>query len=137
MALRILLPRIRIQILLHLRHPAIRLGAKPQLDLHERLEARVQVGNAQVDELREFGEELFVEGFVGGLGEFGFALGTGEFGGVLVGLFDKPFDAGAGGVVVEEFVVALFDAWLVGRARVSGVVGKRGKRRGRGSGYIR
>ena len=59
----------------------------------------------------EFGEELFVEGFVGGASEFGFALCAGEFGGVFVRFFDELFDAGAGGVVVEEFVVAFFYAW--------------------------
>ena len=63
--------------------------------------------------MREFGEELFVEGFVGGLGEFGFALGAGEFGRVLVGFFDEAFDAGTGGVVVEKFVIAFLDAWLM------------------------
>lgn len=58
----------------------------------------------------EFGEELFVQGFVGGSGEFGFALCAGELGGVFVWFFDELFDAGAGGVVVEEFVVAFFNA---------------------------
>ena len=118
MSLRILLPRISIQKLLHLRHTAIRLGAKPQLDFHQGLEARIEVGDAQVDELGQFGEELFVEGFVGGAGEFGFALGARQLGGVFVGLFDELLDAGAGGVVVEEFVVAFFYACVGGRGRL-------------------
>lgn len=111
MPLGILLPRIRIQKLLHLRHARVRLGAKPQLDLHQRLEAGVEVGHAQVNELGQFGEELLIEGLVGGFGEVGFAFGAGEFGWVFVGFLDEFFDFGAGGVVVEEFVVALFDAW--------------------------
>ena len=55
---------------------------------------------------------MVVEGFVGGFGEVGVAFGAGEFGGVFVGLFDEFFYFGAGGVVVEEFVVAFFDAWV-------------------------
>ena len=31
---------------------------------------------------------------------------------VFVGFFDEFFYFGAGGVVVEEFVVAVFDAWV-------------------------
>lgn len=111
MPLRILLSRIRIEELLHLRHPAVRLGTEPQLDLHQRLKAGIQVWYAKVDELREFGKELFIESFVGAAGEFGFALCAGELGGVFVGLFDEFFDTGAGGVVVEEFVVAFFNTW--------------------------
>lgn len=80
------------------------------MDLHERLETGIQVGHAQVDELGEFGEELLVEGFVGGTGEVGFAFGARELGGVFVGFLDEFLNAGAGGVVVEEFVVAFFDA---------------------------
>ena len=60
----------------------------------------------------EFGEELVVEGFVGGFCEVGVAFGAGEFGGVFVGFFDEFFYFGAGSVVVEEFVVAFFDAWV-------------------------
>ena len=62
--------------------------------------------------MREFGKELVVEGFVGCFGEVGVAFGAGEFGGVFVGFFDEFFYFGAGGVVVEEFVVAFFDAWV-------------------------
>lgn len=58
----------------------------------------------------QFREELVVEGFVGGAGEFGFALGAGEFGWVFVWFFYQFFYAGAGGVVVEQFMVALFYA---------------------------
>jgi len=53
---------------------------------------------------------LFVEGLVGRARELGFALRAGEFGRVFVGFFDEFFYARAGGVVVEEFVVAFFDA---------------------------
>lgn len=110
MALGILFPRVGVQELLHLGHPRVRLSAEPQLDLHQCLEARVEIRHAQIDELGEFGKELLVEGFVGGASEVGFAFGPGELGGVFVGLFDEFLDAGAGGVVVEEFVVALFYA---------------------------
>lgn len=58
----------------------------------------------------EFGEELFVQGFVGGAGEFGFALCAGQLGGVFVGFFNELFDAGASSVIVEEFVVTFFNA---------------------------
>lgn len=58
----------------------------------------------------QFGEELVVEGFVGGAGGFGFAFGAGEFCWVFVGFFDEFFHSGSGGVVVEEFVVAFFYA---------------------------
>jgi len=111
MPLRILLPSIRIQELLHLRHPRIRLRAKPQLYLHQRLETRIQIRHPEVDELGQLGEELVVEGLVGGFGEVGFALCARQLGGVFVGFFDEFFHAGAGGVVVEELVVAFFDAW--------------------------
>ena len=127
--LRVLLPRIGIQKLLHLRHPAIRLGTEPQLDLHQSLEARIQIRYAQVDELRQFGEELLVQGFVGGAGEFGFTLRARELGGVFVGLFDEFLDACARGVVVEEFVVAFFYAC---RGRLGDWARDRGKRRARG-----
>ena len=134
MPLRILLPGIRIQKLLHLRHTAVRLGAEPQLDLDQGLEAGVQIGDPQVDELGQFGEELLVEGFVGGAGEFGFALRARQLGGVFVGLFDQLLDAGAGGVVVEEFVVAFFYACGGGRGKVRGLSRREcGQRRGRGT----
>ena len=110
MSLRILLPRVRVQKLLHLRHPRVGLRAEPELNLHQRLEARVQIRDAQVNELRELGEELFVECLVGAAREFGFAFGAGELRGVLVGFFDEFFHFGARGVVVEEFVVAFFNA---------------------------
>jgi len=112
--LRVHLSRIRIQKLLHLRHPTVRLGTEAQLDLHQRLEARIQIRNPQVNQLGQFAEELLVERFVGRARELGFALRAGEFGGVFVGFFDEFLDAGAGGVVVEEFVVAFLDACGVG-----------------------
>ena len=52
MSLRIHLPRVCIEILLHLRHARICLGAKPQLDLNEGLETGVQIRHAQIDQLR-------------------------------------------------------------------------------------
>ena len=58
----------------------------------------------------QFGEELLVEGFVCGAGEFRFPLCARELGSVFVGLFYEFLDACAGGVVVEEFVIAFFDA---------------------------
>ena len=61
---------------------------------------------------------MLVEGFVGGFGEVGVAFCAGEFGGVFVGFFDEFFYFGAGGVVVEEFVVAFFDAWMGELVRV-------------------
>lgn len=54
---------------------------------------------------------MLVEGFVGGACEVGFPLRAGKLGGVFVGFLDQFFDAGAGGVVVEEFVVAFFYAY--------------------------
>lgn len=110
MALGVLFARIGIQELLHLRHATVRLGAEPELDLDQGFEAGVEVGDTEIDELGQFGEELFVEGFVGGAGEFRVAFGPGQFGGVFVGFFDEFFDAGARGVVVEEFVIAFFYA---------------------------
>lgn len=110
MPLRILLPRVGIEELLHLRHPRIRLGAEAQLDLHQGLEAGVEVRHAQIDELRQLREELLVESFVGGAGEIGFPFRAGKFRGVLVGFLHQLLDAGTGGVVIEELVVAFFDA---------------------------
>lgn len=110
MPLRILLSRIRIQELLHLRHPGVRLRAESQLDLHQRFKAWIEVGHTEIDELREFGEELLVECFVSGFGKIGLALGAGQLRGIFVGLFHELLHFGPRGVVVEEFVVTLFDA---------------------------
>lgn len=41
LALCVLIPRVRIQVLLHLRHARVCLGAEAQLDLDERLKRRV------------------------------------------------------------------------------------------------
>lgn len=109
---RILIPRLRIKILLHLGHPRIRLRTKAQLNLNQSLETGIQVRHAQVDQLGKLGEQLLVELLVGLLGHFGLALGPGQLRRVLVGLFDELLDLGAHGVVVEELVVALFDAFV-------------------------
>ena len=63
---------------------------------------------------------MVVEGFVGGFCEVGIAFCAGEFGGVFVGFFDELFYFGAGGVIVEEFVVALFDTWDEWLVRMAG-----------------
>lgn len=107
---RVLISRLRIEVLLHLSHARVGLGAEPQLDLDEGLKAGVEVGHAEVDQLRKLGEELLVELLVGLLGDFGLALGARQLGGVLVGLLDELLHLGAHSVVVKEFVVALLDA---------------------------
>lgn len=119
MALGVLLPRIRVEELLHLSHATVRLSAEAQLNFDQRLKARVQVGHAQVDELRQFGEELLVQLLVGRFRDLGFALGARELGWVLVWFLDEFLHAGPRGVVVEEFVIALFDACLCGKWLVS------------------
>lgn len=45
----ILLSRIRIQILLHLRHPRVRLRAKPQLDFDQRFKGGVEIGYSELN----------------------------------------------------------------------------------------
>lgn len=148
MSLSVLFPRVRIQELLHLRHAAVRLGAEPQLDLDQGFETRVQVRDAEIDELREFVKQLFVQGFVSGACQFRVALGAGELGGVFVRFFGEFFDAGSGGVVVEEFVIAFFYAcwratremrgdllvWRERERRREG--GKTGKEKGKGHTFV-
>lgn len=97
----VLLAGIGVEELLDLGHAGVGLGAEAELNLDQGLEAGVEVGDAQVDELGQFGEELLVECLVGGTGEFGFALGAGEFGRVFVRFFDQLFDARSRSVVVE------------------------------------
>jgi len=63
--------------------------------------------------LWNFGVELFVELFKGGFGGGGFGFETRQFVGIFVGLVDQLADFGAEGIVVEEFVVALLDAWEI------------------------
>ena len=109
-ALGILLARVGIEMLLNLRHAAVGLGAEFELDLDQSLEAWVEIGDAQIDELRELGRELLVELLVGGFGHLRLFLGTRELGGVLVGLLDEFLDLGTHGVVVEELVVTLLNA---------------------------
>ena len=104
--------------MLDLSHAGVSLRAKAQLDLDKGFEAGVQVRHAQVDELRQFREELVVEGFVGGAGELGFALGAGKFAWVFVWFFHQFFYAGASRVVVEQFVVTFFYAYLEERLEV-------------------
>lgn len=109
---RILISRLSIKILLNLRHTRIRLCAKAQLNLDQGLETGIQIWHAQIDELGQFVEELLVELFVCLLCDFGFALCARKFCRVLVGFLDEALDFGAHGVVVEKFVVALFDAFV-------------------------
>lgn len=109
---RILISRLRIQILLYLRHTRVSLCTKAQLDFNESFETRIKVGHTQIDELGQFIKQLFVELFVCLLSDFGFALGSGQFCSVLVGLFDETLYFGAHCVVVEEFVIALFDTFV-------------------------
>lgn len=109
-ALSILLPNVLIQILLHLRHAAIRLRAEPQLNLDQRLEARIQIRHSQIDQLGDLGDELLVQGIVCGFRGRGFLLRAGQFGDVFVGLLDEPLYFCAQVVVVEGLVGAFFDA---------------------------
>ena len=109
-ALRILLSRVRVQELLHLRHSRVRFGAEPQLDLDQRLERRIQIRHAKVDQLRQFRKELFVQGLVGGFGKVGFPLCAGQLRGVFVGLFHQLLHLGTCGVVVEELVIPFLNA---------------------------
>ena len=55
---------------------------------------------------------MLVERLVGGSGELGFTLGAREFGRVFVRFFDELFDTRPRGIVVEQFVVAFFDACM-------------------------
>lgn len=111
LTLGVLLAGVGVQVLLDLGHAGVSLGAEAELDLDEGLEARVQVRDAEVDELGELREELVIELLIGGLGHLGLLLGAGELGHVLVGLLNELLDLGAHGVVVKELVVALLDAY--------------------------
>ena len=106
----ILLPRILIQILLHLRHARVRLGAEPQLNLDQGLEAGVEVRHAEVDELGDLLLELIVEGLVGGAGHLGLFLGARQLRHVLVRLLGQPLDFGAQAVVVRQLMLSLLHA---------------------------
>lgn len=108
----ILLPRIRIQILLHLCHPRIRLRAEPQLNLHQRFKRRVQIRNTQRNQLRQLGLQLLIQLLVRLTRNFAFLLHARQLGGILVGLLDKTLHLGANAVVVLEASVALFDAFV-------------------------
>ena len=57
---------------------------------------------------------MLVDLFVGDSGHLGVLFGAGQLGGVLVGLFDEFLDACAHGVVIEEFMVAFFNAYVLG-----------------------
>jgi hypothetical protein len=46
------------------------------------------------------------------LGDFGFSFSTGELRYILVRLFDEFLDPRTDGIVVEEFVVSLLDAFV-------------------------
>lgn len=106
----ILISGIRVEVLLNLSHSAVRFGAKPELDFDEGFKTGVQIRNAKIDKLGEFGEELFVELFVSLLGHFSFSLSAGKFGDILVWLFDQFLDFGAHRIVVKQFVVSFLDA---------------------------
>jgi len=108
MALRVLLPRICIQKLLHLRHPRVGFRTEPELNLDEGLEARVKIGHTEIDELGQFGEELLVQCLIGSFGEVRLPLCARELRGVFIGLFDEFLHLSTGGVVIEELVIALF-----------------------------
>ena len=110
LTLSVLLAGICVKVLLDLSHAGVGLGAEAELDLYQSLEAGIEVGDTEVDELRELGEQLVVELLVRGLGQLGVLLSTGKLGDVLVRLLDELLDLGAHGVVVEELVVALLDA---------------------------
>lgn len=53
---------------------------------------------------------MLVELFVSLLRDLSFSLGAGQFGNILVGFFDEFFDSRTNGIIVEELIVALFDA---------------------------
>jgi hypothetical protein len=140
-ALGVLLPRVRVEILLDLGHARVRLGAEAQLDLDEGLERGVEVRHAQVDELRQLGEQLLVERLVRLLCELRLALGARQLRGVLVRLLDQFLDAGSRGVVVEQLVITLLDACRATVVSVDVVACRcvgtgRERRRGRGGGVL-
>ena len=110
MPLCVLVPRVGIEVLLHLRHPAVRLGAETQLDLDKSFEGGVEIRHAQVDQLRQLRAELLVQLLVRRPGHIHLLLGAGQLGDILVRLLHQLLDFGAEGVVIEEFVTAFLDA---------------------------
>lgn len=110
LAIGVLVSCIRIEVLLHLRHPGVCFGAEAQLNLDQRFEAGVEVRHPQVDQLWEFVEQLLVELLVCLLGHLRLSLGAWQFGRVLVGLLDQLLDLGSHRIVIEELVVSLLDA---------------------------
>ena len=110
LALCILVSCIRIEILLDLRHSRVRLGTEPQLDLDQGLEAGVEVGHSQVDELGQLACEGLVELVVCGFGELLVLFCARQLGDVLVGLVGQLLDLCAHAVVVHLLVLALGDA---------------------------
>ena len=110
LALGVLVSCVGIEILLNLGHARVGLSAEPQLDLDQGLEAGVQVGHAQVDQLGQLGGQHLVELVVGGLCHLLVLLGARQLGHVLVGLVSQLLDLGTGAVIVEGLVVALGDA---------------------------
>lgn len=93
-------------------HARVGLGTEAQLDLDEGFEGGIEVGDAQIDELREFVCELLVELVISGLGELLVLLSAGQLRGVLVGLVGQLAHFGAHGVVVGLLVTALLDTCL-------------------------
>lgn len=108
-ALCILLASIRIEILLYLGHARVGFGTESQLDLDQGFETGIEVGNAEVDELREFGEKLLIQLLICSFGHLSLLLSARQLRYILVGLLDKFLDLGAHGIVVEQLVVTFLD----------------------------
>ena len=109
-ALGVLVAGVGVEVLLDLGHAAVGLGAEAQLDLDEGLEAGVEVGDAQVDELRQLRAQLLVQLVVRRLGHVHLLLGPRQLRHVLVRLLCQLLDLGAQRVVVEQLVAALLNA---------------------------
>lgn len=110
LALGILVSCVGVEVLLDLGHARVGLCAEAQLDFDEGLEAGVEVGDAQVDELGQLAGQGLVELVVGSLGKLLVLFGARQLGDVLVGLVGQLLDLGAHAVVVHLLVLALGDA---------------------------
>jgi hypothetical protein len=96
---------------LNLCHSRVRLSAEAQLNLDKRFEAGIEIGNTKIDELGEFAEELLVELLISCLGHICLLLSAGKFGNILVRLLNELLNLRAHRVVVEQFVITLFDTY--------------------------